>query len=556
MKCSILLSVSSICFLFIAGSSLNAQEAAEDTSRADVGSRIDRMVDDILEKVQHQVMEYLGERQPTPTTQAPSLAEYEDTYLKDRGRVTRFSGVLVIEEEEEFDGSVVVSSGDVTLYGSIDGDLLVVDGNVYMRREGWVGGDVIVVNGKIHRDDESIVEGEQRLLSGLEPPTVRSESFDYHPKRRYGLNWLSQSSNVDHFLLRYNRVEGIFLGLGSPKRYYWDGRQRYSVYGSVGWGFKTHRWRYHLGFDRWFGNENRIEVGAEGHSLTDTKDEWRIEEEENTVTAIFVRGDYRDYFGREGFGIHVAQYFSSALRLRADYLVDEYKSLPQNTGWALFGGDTRFRTNPSVGEGTMRSVVVGFDLTTIDENRHRLRGWNAHASVEVAGDELGGEFEFDRYLLDIRWYRPISNFGNINDNVNLRLRVGSSSGALPFQKNFELGGLGTMPAYRFKEFAGNRMVLANAEYLLSGRVLDDLSFWPSWLFRRIHFILFADAGWTGTAQTEAGFTDGFNLFALRDLKMDLGFGLGSRDGVLRILFAWRTDRSEPVRISLRLSRPF
>ncbi|MFQ5799372.1 MAG: DUF5686 family protein [Bacteroidota bacterium] len=552
MKPALLLPIALFCRIFVAVAPLNAQEAGDDTTRSNLGSRINRLVDDILERAEHQVMDYFGERESAPIAVGVSLAEYENRYLKDRVTIARFTGDLVIEEEEEFEGSVVVSSGDVTLYGRINGDLLVIDGDVYIRQEGWVSGAVVVVNGKIHRDDESVVWGEGGLLSAQEVVTARSSFFCYHPKRRYTLNWLSQSSNVNDFLLRYNRVEGIFLGLGSSKKYYWDGRQRYSIYGSIGWGFKTHRWRYHLGFDRWFGNENRFEVGVEGHSFTDTKDGWRIEEGENTASAFFVREDYRDYFGREGIGIHVAHYFSSALRLRADYLVDKYKSLPRNTEWALFGGDTRFRINPSVDEGLMRSVVIGFDVTTMDENRHRLHGWNAHASAEFAGGELGGEFEFDRYLLDVRRYQPISNF----DNVNFRVRVGFSSRPLPDQKTFELGGLGTMPAYRFKEFSGNRMILANAEYLLGGRVLNELSFWPMGLFSRLHLILFADAGWTGTAQTDAGFTDGFDAFAFRDVKTDLGFGFCSRDGVLRIQFAWRTDRAEPVRISLRLNRPF
>ena len=541
-----------MCSLFVAAPLLKAQESADDTTRSTVSPGIDRMIDDILERVDQQVIQYLGERESVPVTERMTLTEYENRYLKDRSMVTRFTGGLLIEKEEEFDGSVVVSSGDVTLFGRILGELLVIDGNVYIWQEGWVGGDVVVVNGQIHRDVESVIRGEERLISVEQVVMMSPPSFSYHPRRRYTLNWLSQSTNVNHILLRYNRVEGIFLGLGSPKRYYWDGRRRYSVYGSIGWGFKTHRWRYHLGFDRWFGNENRFEVGAEGHSFTDTKDGWRIGEGENTSTALFVREDYRDYFGRDGIRIHVAQYFSSGLRLQADYLVDEYKSLPQNTNWAFFGGDNRFRPNPSVDEGVMRSVVVGFDMTTMDENRHRLHGWNAHASAEFAGGELGGAFQFDRFLLDVRRYQPLSNF----DNVNLRVRVGSSSGALPDQKMFELGGLGSMPAYRFKEFTGNRMLLANVEYLLSGRVLDELSFWPSWLFRSIHLILFTDAGWTGTAQNDAGLTDGFGVFVLRDVHTDLGFGFGSRDGVSRILFAWRTDKSRPVRISLRLSRPF
>ena len=452
---------------------LHAQEGSGDSARLSDEGWINKLVDDIMSRVNNQAMEYIGEREPAPVEREMAVREYEEQTVQDRTDVSRYA-------------------------------------------------------------------------------LVPSPTFQYYPLRRYELNWISRPANVSDVILRYNRVEGIYVGLGSPKKYYWDGRQHYSIFGSVGWGIKTHRWRYHLGFDRWFGNTYRFEVGTEGHSFTDTKDDWRVSEGENTVTALFVRQDYRDYFGREGVSFHIAQYLGSALRFRMDYLVDTYKSLSRNTGWAIFGGDNQFRSNPAVGEGRMRSVVVGGDFMTIDENRHRLRGWNAYASAEFAGGWLGGDFEFNRYLLDVRLYQPISSF----DNINMRLRVGSSSGDLPLQKSFELGGLGTMPAYRFKEYSGNRMLVANVEYMVSGRILNELNFWPDWLFKRINLILFADAGWTRTAVAGSGFTEGFDDFAVRDIKSDLGLGIGSRDGVLRLIFAWRTDRGAPVRVSLRLSRPF
>ena len=47
----------------------------------------------------------------------------------------------------------------------------------------------------------------------------------------------------DNLLFRYNRVEGLFLGLNDPKTYSWDAH-RIKFFGSGGYGFASHRWRY------------------------------------------------------------------------------------------------------------------------------------------------------------------------------------------------------------------------------------------------------------------------------------------------------------------------
>jgi len=85
--------------------------------------------------------------------------------------------------------------------------------------------------------------------------------------------------NLDNFIFRYNRVEGVFVGTWLRKKYYWDGEKTWSMYGSAGWGFKSHIWRGNLGLIRQFAVLSKegsgiIELGAEGYSLTDTKDKW------------------------------------------------------------------------------------------------------------------------------------------------------------------------------------------------------------------------------------------------------------------------------------------
>ena len=136
------------------------------------------------------------------------------------------------------------------------------------------------------------------------------------------------------------------------------------------------------------------------------------------------------------------------------------------------------------------------------------------------------------------------------------MRAGSGTGDLPPQKGFELGGISTLPAYGYKDFAGNRLLLLNAEYVLNGELFDDVEIFPSWLLRNLNFIVFADAGHMASAGADESFFRGFGDVSTRTIKSDWGIGIGSRDGMMRLGFAWKTDVGEPVKVFVRLSRPF
>lgn len=358
----------------------------------------------------------------------------------------------------------------------------------------------------------------------------------------------------DDILFRYNRVEGLFLGLNSPKQYHWEGRH-INVFGSAGYGFAFHRWRYGGGIANQFGRENRIfEVGVEGHSLTDTPDQWIVGDEENNLAALLLRDDYRDYYSRDGASLWTALYLRSGCtdaQIRAAYLIDSYGSLDRSTNWSLFGGDKVFRDNPPVNDGDMRSMLVSIDAHNSARQRYMITGWSAVASAEFGGKAFHGDFDFNRYIVDIRRYQPLSDY----DNINIRLRASSLTGDMVLQKMFGLGGFSTLPAFAFKEFNGNRMLLANAEYVVNGKLFDDSGI-PAWILRNFNVILFCDAGYVAMAQTGDALLNGFNNLGSSTIKSDWGLGFGTRDGKMRLGFAWRTDVAEPVRVFLRIDRPF
>lgn len=477
-----------------------------------------------------------------------------------------FSGNKIIQPSDTINGKVVVKGGNLTVYGLIQGDVLIVGGNIYLKQGGKITGTPHVIDGSIYRDDSTGMEGIEDTL-GLEKTSYRETSRRFSKSgKTFDVPWRSEQAFfgnfffLDNCIFRYNRVESIFLGIGTEKKYNWDGEKNWNAYGSIGWGFKSHTWRGNLGLTHQFAfsSDKRytiIEVGAEGYTFTDTKDQWIISQNENTAAAFLIHEDFRNYFERKGYSIFSAwyskhDYIKSEIKLA--YLIDSYDSLVNKVDWSLFGGHKNFRLNPPINPGKMRSIMFSGGISTMTKTTRATDGWSAYGIVELAKKNWGSDFAFDQYTLDVRRFQPLGKY----EAFNVRLRLGSSCGVLPVQKVFELGGLGTTNAFPFKSDMGNRMMLVNAEFIFNGNILNDLNFWPTWLFQHVNIILSTDAGFTRNIPSSAAATEGFSGIKLNEFHHDFGVAFGNRTGSMRIGFSWRTDWSAPLQFLLRLNRPF
>jgi outer membrane translocation and assembly module TamA len=132
---------------------------------------------------------------------------------------------------------------------------------------------------------------------------------------------------------------------------------------------------------------------------------------------------------------------------------------------------------------------------------------------ELSPEELDQEFDFSRHILNARTWLHTSP----SRLVTGRAIAGFSTGTLPPQRVFGLGGIGSVHGYSFKEVVGERMVLLNGEF--------EQRFGRS----GISGLAFIDAG--RVTRPLAGSSDEW-------LK---GVGVGLGVGGTRIEFGWRLD---------------
>lgn len=348
--------------------------------------------------------------------------------------------------------------------------------------------------------------------------------------------------------MHYNRVDGLFVQLGVDTK--WKSPAKLRLFAWGGYAISGDVWRYEIGLSRWLDlGPNRLEVGVRNYDLTFTQDEWLMPTYENSAAAFFFNEDFRDYYRRSGASFHLTNTLAKRLTLEIVYLLDEHESLERTTNWSLFGGDKKFRDNPLADKGTVHGLTARIGYDTRDDFMEPTSGFLAEALYEKGGDEFGGDHDFQRFLMDFRRYLLLSRF----ENIDLRLRVGTASGALPAQLAFDLGGIGSLRGYKFKEFHDfDRLVLGNVEYRLQfGRLAPGL-------LEEKQIIPFYDLGLAWFSNDKGSLSAGFDQLKWDRLKTSIGIGIstGADDG-LRVNLARRLDdRDQPMVVTVRIHRIF
>ena len=351
---------------------------------------------------------------------------------------------------------------------------------------------------------------------------------------------------------RYNRVEGPFFGLSRDKNFYWDEGTNYSYSATTGYAFGNHRWTGSLAFDYWMGSDDRIEFGGEIFSLTDSKDNWRIGAIENSISSFFIHEDFKDYFLREGYLFHINKYYSKNVKFGITFIQDNYRSQQKNYDWALFGGHKKFRDNPSVENGIIRSIIFSFNYSSYARNYY-LTGWNINSEFEIAN----GISNYNRIFLDVRNYFLMKNiFPFVNSSkarFNTRFMFGTADKELPFQKSYDIGGLGTIPATSFKSLNGNKMLLANLEF--SYPTLELFGIDLMGIRESVtNTIISYDFGFACNSTSNNIFT-GFDINKQTVLH-GASVALGMFHDRIRLGVTFRLDKPESPRLIFRITQPF
>ena len=540
----------------------------------------------------------------------PSEIEREVTDAFNSVNTVRATGAYEVESDRVVPGDVAVLNGPLTIAGRVNGRVVAINSDVILRPGARVEGQILVVGGNVDGKDAAFIggdvrtyrqrltyrqEGERLIASGSSEEDARW----WHRRQR----WHSRSYSDLRLVSAktYNRVEGLPILIGpSFGHRFGDLRLQIDALGvfrtgdDLEWNSQTvgHSLKTELSLGRGTG----LAVGGRLFDVVNAAEEWQLSDVEVGLASFFLHRDYRDYYNRHGGSGYFRLSPLRGLDLTAS-LSDERWSLRKTLDpFTLFRNSQDWRPNPGMDEGRFHITngTLHFD-TRSDEDDPRS-GWKITADYEygsgrttlfgattpgVRDPAVDDVTKYTRGFLDLRRYNRLSPEGQLN----LRLVAGGwlSGDELPLQRRFSVGGPGSLPGYPFRRTGTGddvrqcsngvdippgvpaqceRMVLAQAEY--RGDLWMSLFDWDwndSWAGggwrHRAQWVVFADAGrgWlVGSRAGEIQYPKG-DLPSLSTFKTDLGLGFDA--GMIGLYVAKSvSDSKEPPNFFVRVGRRF
>jgi hypothetical protein len=271
--------------------------------------------------------------------------------------------------------------------------------------------------------------------------------------------------------IRYNRAEGLFLGLKGSRDSVIGG---VSFLGSAGYGFSDKRGKYSLGVARYVDPGRRYRFELEGYrGFSNIPDEEYYDPLVIAFAAVLDKRDYRDYFYANGWRGSFEGRPLNRLSFRIEYRNEDQRTATNTTDFSIFERRKAFRQNPAIAEGVMRNVkallrygdeYVPFGLVTQNSAELEVE----HSSPGL----LASSFDFTRVIF--RGEARITTFSSrllFPPTLNIKLTAGASSGTLPPQRLFSLesrydalGPFGVLRTGDVKEFAGDHFVSLSVEH--------------------------------------------------------------------------------------------
>ncbi len=311
---------------------------------------------------------------------------------------------------------------------------------------------------------------------------------------------------------------------------------------AFGYGWESERVNLEIDVAQPLVRDRRLFLGLRFEDGTGFDNQAEVGRGENTMAALFLKHDFNDYYEVTGIEPYVRLHLPRHITLRASYASEDYRSLTAQTQWSLFKARRdRFRPNPALfllGAPEGRGGEGHLDATrfeaTLDSRRARYVGtvgFYARSFVEWGA----GDFDYINAAVDGRAYLRLGSPAHLA----LRARAGRrlAGDAIPSQKLFYVGGLGTVRGHGFRSQYGDRELLGNLEY--------------TFLFERMDggAIAFYDLG-TAWDSTDQRFADTTFLQAV-------GVGFKSADDDFQVNFAKPFGSVQGgIETTVRLNRTF
>jgi hypothetical protein len=504
---------------------------------------------------------------------------------------TRLVGEARIGSGTALRGGVAVLAGGLVVDGVVEGDVVVINGDLDVRAGGRIGGSATVTGGDVRIAPGATIAGPVHVYR--EPLRYRQHAagITYVPAELepglaagfdlpFGRTDLLVATHGP-----YNRVEGLPVAVGPRIRfggaYPTTARAIVIVRTARASELEPRRIGYDLRAEQVAAPAAGVAVGARLYSEIASIEDWTLSDREAALAAFVLHRDYRDYYQRRGWSVYGRLARPGVpYTVQLEYRDEEHVSRAAANPLTILDNRGPWRPQPVIAEGTLRSVGVSTHYDTRNEDRDPSAGWRIRAELERGlgsgsatraaspGIAPGAPGDFLAAHVDLRRYARLTPYSRLAVRV---LGAGSlDARPLPPQRQHVLGGEGSLPGYRLLEFdcgarettvtlrgesfhpyyGCDRLALVQLEYQANfpfARRLAESAGVGSAVGSLVRWVAFFDAGraWTDAAAL------GDRLHGSADFSADAGLGL--RVGPVGLYLATPlSGRGQGANVFLRL----
>lgn len=511
---------------------------------------------------------------------------------------TRITGNFDLAAGNVSSGTQALYRGQFRIDGRVDGDVLVVNGDVRVTAGGEIRGTVTVLGGQLLIDDGGTVMGGRIEYTGPAPlalgpdgrlvrQAIRRALTDYtSATATFSLGPFETTLHAEPGV--YNRVEGFPIEFGPSFVWNRDRNTRLTLdmVGVVRTATDatdsrgTLGWRGSLAATRYGARPLTVRLLA-GSVISATADQ-PYQQLESGLGAFFLRRDFRDWYADKSVGLAVEWLFRPTLRLSALVRQSRERSVNAVDAFSLLRGDEAWRPNPLVDDGKYLTFGGGAVLDTRDDPRRPTTGWFLRGDLRyVTSNELTPV----SLPAEIRSVLPTTGYDALETEFDLRryqrlgpeqslhLRLAGAGwlagNRLTIQRRRALNGGDPMSGYGFRALncdrrrrsdpaipaLCDRQMVVQVEYRrtldlnLSTRIGNT-----TFGLQRPDLVVFGDAGSAWLAGADAGRVPSDRIQSIAEWRSDIGVGIDA--GSFGVYLAKALADPDPVRFGLRFSRRF
>ncbi len=496
-------------------------------------------------------------------------------------------------------GPLLGNGGRIRLDGQVDGDVVIINGDLLVASTGRITGALTLLGGRLIVEDGAEIGGKRIWYQEVAPVARTADNTLVIRARSRSLAELASSNvsiqlgpvvaTLDAGFGTYNRVEGLPLRI--TPRFAWQRDEHTTVKLDFAGILRTSSdpsgtrpalgWSGQLSTTR-TGVKVPLTVGFAARQLVAPMASQTFTPLESAISTLVFHEDFRDWYARRGWGLFADWKPSKQLTVHGTFDNDRERSEHAADPFSVLRNDEAWRPNPLTDDGKFRRLALGVEMDTRDDSLRTSAGWWLRATLRrVTSSDLSPlslptsirsqlpftDYASDAVELDVRRYLQLGPTASLHLRFLARGWLGGDP--LLTQDRLSMGGGDVLPGYLFRD--GNcerrrtpdpanpalcdRQMAIQAEYHRELNVNLSMRVGRYTLgLNHPALVLFGNTGSAWLSGDSAGRVPNHRIQKISEWQSDVGVGLDNR--WVALYLAKSLVGAGPVRLTLRLRPRF